>query len=183
MSNPPARFQDRTFEQPEIHFLEIRGTGITGKWLFEIRALEKAGPHTRRARFLVEFLPKARRLSRLAMVGQGPELSLEEATGLLAVPDDLKTAFERFIIAECARRRTALRRTKQGPGYLLRQLATLLVNHEVRPSAQAEQELTGIIRRYLEQPAFIHRVSGATDKYHFGDEHIGRFFLKETPAF
>jgi hypothetical protein len=117
------------------------------------------------------------------MVGQGPDLSLEEATGLLDVPEDLKTAFERFISAECARRRTALRRTKQGPGYLLRQLATLLVNHELRPSAQAEQEVADIIRRYLEHPAFIHRVSGATDKYHFGDEHIGRFFLKETPAF
>ena len=47
MGNLNERLSDRTFEGTEVRFLEMRGTGITGKWLFEIRALEEAGgePH------------------------------------------------------------------------------------------------------------------------------------------
>lgn len=183
MGNLNERFSDRTFEGTEVRFLEMRGTGITGKWLFEIRALEQAGGNQKRTRFLVEFLPKARRLSRLGMIGQGGEYTMADLVGLVDVPDDLKAEFERHIRQECERRRVTLRRTRQGPGYLLRQLATLLVNAEIRPSMEAEQEVTGIIKRHLENPIFIHRVSGAMDQYHFGDEYVGRFFMKETPAY
>lgn len=178
MGQQQARFADRTFEGTDIRFLEIRGTGITGKWLFEIRALEKAGAYTRRARFVVEFLPKAYRLSRLGMLGQGSDPAT--FIGLLEVPEDLKSAFDAYIRQECERRRTTLRRTRQGPGYLLRQLATLLINAEIRPAPEAEQEVLGIIRRHLENPGFIYPVKGVPNQYHFGDEHIGRFFLKET---
>ena len=182
MGQQHGRFADRTFEGTDVRFLEIRGTGITGKWLFEIRALERAGAHVKRTRFVVEFLPKAYRLSRLGLVGQGSDIGIGDMTGLLEVPDAIQTAFEDYIRQECARRRVTLRRTRQGPGYLLRQLATLLVNAEIRPAPEAEQEVLGIIRRHLENPVFIHRVKGATDQYHFGDEHVGRFFMKETPA-
>ena len=182
MGQQHGRFSDRTFEGTEVRFLEIRGTGTTGKWLFEIRALERAGAHTKRTRFVVEFLPKAYRLSRLGMVGQGSEIGIAEMIGLLEVPEDIKTAFEGHIRQECERRRITLRRTRQGAGYLLRQLATLLINAEIRPAAEAEQEVLDIIRRHLGNPVFIHRVKGATDQYHFGDEHVGRFFMKETPA-
>lgn len=183
MGQQHGRFADRTFEGTEVRFLEIRGSGTTGKWLFEIRALERTGAHTKRTRFVVEFLPKAYRLSRLGMVGQGSEIGMEEMTGLLEVPEEIKTAFEGHIRQECERRRITLRRTRQGPGYLLRQLATLLINAEIRPAAKAEREVLDIIRRHLENPVFIHRVKGATDQYHFGDEQVGRFFMKETPAY
>ncbi len=183
MGNQHARFADRLFEGTEIRFLEIRGTGITGKWLFEIRALERAGAHTKRTRFLVEFLPKAYRLSRLGLLGQGSGLGIGELTGLLDVPEAIKTAFDQYIRQECERRRIPLRRTRQGPGYLLRQLATLLINSEIQPAPEAEQEVLGIIRRHLENPEFIYKVNGQLNQYHFGDEHIGRFFMKETPAY
>lgn len=183
MGQQHARFADRTFEGTEVQFLEIRGTGITGKWLFEIRALERAGAHTKRTRFLVEFLPKAYRLSRLGMVGQGSEIGIEELTGLLEVPEEIKTAFDQHIRQECARRRITLRRTRQGPGYLLRQLATLLINSEIQPSPKAEEEVRGIIQSHLENPEFIYKVNGANGQFHFGDDHIGRFFIKETPAY
>lgn len=183
MGQQHGRFADRTFEGTDVRFLEIRGTGITGKWLFEIRALERVGPYTKRTRFVVEFLPKALRLSRLGLAGWGSQIGTGEMTGLLEVPEEIKSAFEAHIRQECERRRVTLRRTRQGPGYLLRQLATLLINAEIRPAAKTEQEVLDIIRRHLENPAFIHRVKGATDQYHFGDEHIGRFFMKETPAY
>lgn len=184
MGNLKERFADRKFEGTEVRFLEMRGTGITGKWLFEIRALEQAGDSVKRTRFLVEFLPKAMRLSRMGMVGQGSgETSLADLVGLVEVPEELKTAFDQHIRKECERRRTTLRRTRQGPAYLLRQLATILVNREVQPSLEAEQEVIEVIRQHLENPVFIHRVSGSTDQYHFGDEYVGRFFMKETPAY
>lgn len=184
MGNLKERFSDRAFEGTEIRFMEMRGTGITGKWLFEIRALERVGDGVKRTRFLIEFLPKAMRLSRLGMVGQGSgEGSLADLVGLVEVPEDLKAAFEQLIRDECNRRRTQLRRTRQGPAYLLRQLATLLVNGAIRPSFEAEQEVLAVIRLHLENPIFIHRVSGSTDQYHFGDEYVGRFFMKETPAY
>ena len=183
MGNQHARFADRLFEGTEIRFLEIRGTGITGKRLFEIRTLERAGAHTKRTRFLVEFLPKAYRLSRLGLLGQGSGLGVGELTGLLDVPEAIKTDFDQYIRQECERRRLPLRRTRQGPGYLLRQLATLLINSEIQPAPEAEQEVLDIIRRHMENPEFIYKVNGALNQYHFGDEHVGRFFMKETPAY
>lgn len=181
MGNLKERFADRTFEGTEVRFLELRGTGITGKWLFEIRALERVDDAVKRTRFLIEFLPKVIRLSRLGMVGQGSALA--DLVGLIEVPEEMKVAFDQYIRKECERRRVNLRRTRQGPAYLLRQLATLLVNAEIQPSEEAEREVLAVIRKHLEHPTFIHRVSGSTDQYHFGDEYVGRFFMKETPAY
>ncbi len=177
-----SRFSDRTFEGTEVRFLEIRGTGITGKWLFEIRALEQVGTQKKRTRFLVEFLPKAIRYSRIGMIGQG-DIEMNDLIGLIEVPDDLKMAFDQYIRQEFERRRIQLRRTRQGPAYMLRQLATLLVNAEIKPGHALEQEVLGFIKSHLENPIFIYNVSNATDQYHFGDEQLGRFFLKETPAY
>lgn len=177
------RFSDRVFDGVEVRFLEIRGTGITGKWLFEIRASEHTGGQKKQTRFLVEFLPKTFRFSRLGLIGQGAEVGYEELTGLLDVPQEIKDGFDQHIRRECERRRLKLRRTRQGPSYMIRQLATLLINSEIKPAPAVEQQVLAMIERNLENPVFIHRVAGSTDQFHFGDEYIGRFFMKETPAY
>lgn len=178
-----GRFSDRVFNGVEVRFLEIRGSGITGKWLFEIRALEQIGGQQKRSRFLVEFLPKQFRHSRLGLVGQGSGIGYDELTGLLDVPEELQQAFDRHIRSECERRNIKLRRTRQGPAYMIRQLTTLLINSKIKPSKPVERAVREVIERNLESPVFIRQVNGTANQFHFGDEYIGRFFMQETPAY
>lgn len=165
--NPIRKFESAN--RIEVNFLSVRGTGLTGKWHLELLCESGDG----RARYLVEFLPQKTRYTRSSMVNGAAEIP--------PVPRDLKNQFHEFIQEQCTRRGLPLRRTRQGPGWMLDQVASLLVNQEIEPGPEKIREVTDYIRWHLENPAYILPVEQKPKMFHFGDPEKGRFFLTETP--
>lgn len=165
-----------TADRVVINFLSVRGTGITGKWLLEMLA-ESA---CEKSRYLIEFMPKRMKHTRLGMLAGGA-MAAPECAEALRVPDATKTAFAAWVGEQCYLRGVSMRRTRQGPGWMLDQLGNLLLNQDIAPSDETLAEVEGYIRWHLTNPHAIRPVAGNVKQFYFGDEETGRFFMTETP--
>lgn len=173
---------ERVFKRPAVELLSIRGTGCTGKWVLKVETGEEGPAGLKRKSFVVEFMPKNFRHCRIGLLGAGGATT-EAGTGLVMVPESIGEAFESFIREQYALRKTAMRRTRQGPRYLINVMATMLLNEDLTPDESAVEEISAYILRHFSSPQFIQRCVGKSNNhYHFGDESIGRFFMVEVPS-
>lgn len=166
-------FPNRHFERVEVRNLEIRGRGNTGYWLFEVTATETLPIRTRQVRFVVRFIPSARKYLRVFSVN-APEH--------LTVPAPVAEGFEAFVKEEYRKRGGREYRMKgQGPVFLLNQLSTLLLTHDPEPEEQTSAELRAIIEAHFkDRPDLVARCKSEAKQYYFGDDFTGKFFLTET---
>ena len=162
-----------TAKRVEVKFISIRGTGITGKWHLEATSEGGDAVCEGRFRYLIEFLPKRFRFTRLGLMGEGERQ--------VTVPADLKAAFDVFVRTKCQDRGLPMRRTRQGPGYLMDQLANLLVFQDLEPGEAILNEIELYIRWHFENPDYIRNVVANPKQFHFGDDETGLFVLTETP--
>lgn len=178
-----GEFSSRTFRNVRVTDLSIRGTGVTGKWLLRLEAEEQGPEKAIPAAFAIEFLPGHIKYCRVNMIGEAAADAACGADALLPVPEEVQEAFDLYVRRECERRRLPMRRTRQGPRYMIRQLATLIVQQQTQPSDSLRQEVERyIFSHFLERPEFVSRVANSARQYHFGDPITGRFFMTEIPA-
>lgn len=167
---------NRRFEaakRVEVNFISIRGTGITGKWHLEAVSKDGDSLSGGHFRYLIEFLPKRFRFTRLGLMGEGERQ--------VSAPAEIKSAFDAFVRTKCQERGLPMRRTRQGPGYLMDQLANLLVFQELEPGDAILNEIELYIRWHFENPDYIRNVVANPKQFHFGDDETGLFVLTETP--
>ena len=167
-------FQSRQFDRVEVRLLEVRGRGNTGYWLFETTARETLPMRKRPVRFVVKFMPAARKYLRVFSA-----VPCEQTT---AVPQPIAVQFESFVKEEYEKRAgKEYRFTKQGPAFLIQQVADLLLSREIEPEEKTVDELRQMIGAYFTDRAdLVARCAKEAAQYWFGDDFTGRFFVTEV---
>ena len=167
-------FSDRKLKNHHLEFKGIRGTGVTGFWLFELRCLESFQGGERRARFIIQLIPTSLRFSRISM------LSNTDLTGSrVEVP--CAAEYEHWLKEKMVGTKIRFRRTRQGPRFMIEQLTAMMLAESIDPDSIVLNEVRAYIMNHLEQPEFVKNTVKQSE-YHFGDAEIGRFFVKETAS-
>lgn len=167
-------FSDRNLTQHHLEFKGVRGTGVTGFWLFELRCLEAFQGGERRARFIIQLIPTSLRFSRISM------LTNTDLTGSrVEVP--CAAEYEAWLKEKMVGTKIRFRRTRQGPKFMIEQLTAMMLAESIDPDATVLNQVRTYIMDHLKQPEFIKNTVKQSE-YHFGDAEIGKFFVKETAS-
>lgn len=168
------KFGSRHLERVEVRLLEVRGRGNTGYWLFEANAIETLPIRKRPVRFIVKFMPAARKYLRVFACASGEQGPV--------VPKNISDGFENYVRGEYEKRGgKEYRFTRQGPAFLIQQVADLLLSREIEPDETTVDELRQIILAYFtDRTDLVSRCEKEATQYWFGDDYTGRFFVSEV---
>jgi len=149
----------------EVKLIGIGGTGQMGIWLFDIKQDKN--------RFVVEFIPERLAYARVNML---PKTDFP-------VPDSVRKEFADFILKSHheipVQRHRAVRKTS--PETHIQALANIILNQEIMPLDNLQEEVRAEIKRYFKHPHFIQPIKGKENRYWFRSPAMGRFYVTQCP--
>lgn len=157
----------------KIEYERLIGNGTTGRWLFRI---EWNGKH-----YCCEFQPNGIKYSRAAILGPGAtregvgeKMTAQLSEPLLdAVTGEITALTKQFGLYPALRRDPAKLKKDFG------NFAAAAVLANCHPDETLRAELIGIMEKFFEK-GLIEASNKNPFSYHFGDQSLGWFFMRET---